>query len=107
MVKSNNLFWTLIQVSEIYRNQFAYTRFLHRNSVNHIHAAHRHLVVRYNDKLAVFTKLTNHISELSYVGIVQRSINLIEYTNKTLETKYCDSMNSPKADSSGVGKAAP
>ena len=71
---------SVLQIPEIHRHQPAHARFLHGYTIDHIHGAHRHLVVRNDDKLGIFTELTNHIGEFAHIGIIQRGIHFIEYT---------------------------
>ena len=40
-----------LQVPEIHRYKTANARFLHRNTIDHIHSTHCHFVVGYDDKL--------------------------------------------------------
>ena len=70
----------ITQTPEIHRYQFAYTGFLHGYAIDHIHGAHGLFVVRYNDELAVLTKLFDHLGELTHVGIIQWCIHLIQNT---------------------------
>jgi uncharacterized protein len=50
----------ITQTSEIHRHQFAYAGFLHGYAIDHIYSTHGLFVVRYNDELAVLTKLYDH-----------------------------------------------
>ncbi len=56
--------------AEINWHQTTYASFLHRYTIDHIHRTHRHLVVSYNNELALFAELTDHFGELAYVGII-------------------------------------
>ena len=72
----------LVQASEVNRNKLAHTRLLHGNPVNNIHGAHGLLVMCYNNELALLAELADHLRELTYVGIIERCIHLIEDTER-------------------------
>src|SRR4051812_3154278 len=71
-----------VQAPEVHRHQFANARLLHGNPVNNIYSAHCCFIMGNNNKLGIVTKLADHVSELSNVGIVKRGIHLIENTER-------------------------
>src|SRR6267154_6015752 len=70
------------QLSQIHRHHARYSFFHHRDSIDHISGSHRALVVRDNHKLAVFAEVADDGIELVNVGIIERSIHLIENTER-------------------------
>ena len=40
-----------LQIPEIHRHQPAYSRLLHRYTIDYIHGTHRHFIVGYNNEL--------------------------------------------------------
>ena len=72
----------LVQTTEVNRYEFTYTRLLHGYPVDHIHRTHGHFVVGNNNELRVLAELLDHIRKLTHVGIIERSIYLIEDTER-------------------------
>ena len=89
--------YTSIKVPEVNRNQFAYSWFLHGNTVDNVHSAHGHFVVGHNDELWIFAEPADHIGELTYVGIIQRRIYLIQNT----KGRWFNKINCKQQGSSG------
>ena len=71
-----------VEAAEIDRDEFAYTGFLHGDTVNYVYRAHGLFVMCYNDELAVFAELIDHVCEFANVGVIQGRIHFIEDTER-------------------------
>src|SRR6478736_339594 len=70
---------TLIKRPEIHLAQTRHSLLFHVHTIDGIHSSHGGLVVRNNNKLRLSGKFLDDLVELLDVGIIQWSIDLIEY----------------------------
>ena len=79
-LESSIQYLVFAQTPKIHTHQLTHPGFLHRYTINNIHGTHRHFIVRYDDELRIVAELADHIGKLAYVGIIERRIHLVEYT---------------------------
>src|SRR5437016_3286288 len=65
-----------------YRDDLRAARFFHRHAVQSVRPFHRALVVRHRDELRLFAHLADETGKAVDVGVVERSIDFIEDTER-------------------------